>query len=77
MCVAKNGCVLCGWGERKNGGGRERGKLNGMVWVRKKARLRSWRVGLGLGLVGERRNYNCIHYYLDRCKKPPPKKKNT
>ena len=28
MCVAKNGCVLCGWGERKNGlgmgGGGER-----------------------------------------------------
>lgn len=47
-----------------------------MEWVRKKARLRSWRIGLGLGLVGERRNYNCIHYYLDRCKKtPPPKKK--
>lgn len=28
MCVAKNGCVLCDWGERKNGlrmgGGGER-----------------------------------------------------
>lgn len=50
-----------------------------MVWVRKKARLRSWRIGLGLGLVGGgkggRRNYNFIHYYLDRFKKTPPPKK--
>lgn len=36
-----------------------------MVMARKKARLRSWRVGGGRG----RRNYNCMHYLIDAKKK--------